>query len=114
MIFKKYDVVLYTPLSGPKFPGYEVMVIIEFDNAKSKYLCMDMDTYTIEPFMLCYCKEDELVKYSCEEDYEDFFKEGKRYLDSPNYNKYSYELYDMNGEEIKLLRNAVHHPEYLI
>ncbi len=103
MKFKKEDMVLYLPTSGPSMHGDSVMYVIDYDEKRKKYKCLDIMVYELESNqeIIYFCKESEMALVEIDSPYHEY----ENAADRDGFD----ELYYLDGMEQTLVRNAYKH-----
>lgn len=103
MKFKKGDMVLYLPISGPSMHSDSVMYVIDYDEKRKKYKCLDIMVYELESNqeIICFCKESEMALVEIDSPYHEY----ENAADRDGFD----ELYYLDGMEQTLVRNAYKH-----
>ena len=105
MKFKKGDMILHLPTSGPYAPGDSVMYVMDYDEKRKKYKCLDLDIYGEFYMMIFFCKESEMALVEPDSPYHEY----ENPADREGFDELYYPVYDLDGMEQTLIRNAYKH-----
>ena len=89
----------------------DYMQVLAYDQTRQKYKCIVIDRCeTIDLMQIVYIREDE-IDYArlIDPDAETDYKWDGKPIVPKNFDEYYYEVYDVNGLERKLVRNAIKH-----
>ena len=106
MKFKFGDLVHYKPFYEPNCPC--VLEIIDFDEKKQKYICMEVDIgFPGEDLIICLCSETDLEYLSAVADVNEYLYDGEPLITNPNLDLYYFDVFEFVGKEEIKIRSAV-------
>lgn len=106
MKYNRNDVVVHKPTRNNT--GDTIMIVMEYDEKRKKYKCFNIGVYDEYRNEILYCLEEDLELFDFnkfKEDVEDF----TNLINSSNFDELYYEVYEYEGKNYTLIRNAYKH-----